>query len=132
MEVFVMKIAISTDGNYVSEHFGRCPQFTIAEIEDGNVLTKEVIANPGHRTGSLPQFLHEQGVSCIICGGMGSRAREMFDASGIQAMMGITGLIDEVIKKYAKGELVGGPSLFTPGAGKGYGIDKSDRTPRQL
>ena len=125
-----MKIAVSTDGNDVSGHFGRCPQFTIVEIEDGNVLTKEVIANPGHRTGFLPQFLHEQGVSCIICGGMGSRAREMFDASGIQAIIGITGLIDNAIEKYAKGELVDGPSFCAPGAGKGYGVDKSDRTPR--
>jgi len=30
-----MKIAISTDSGFVSEHFGRCPSFTIVEITDG-------------------------------------------------------------------------------------------------
>jgi len=29
-----MKIAISTDAGFVSAHFGRCPSFTIAEIEE--------------------------------------------------------------------------------------------------
>ena len=28
-----MKIAISTDGDFVSAHFGRCPSFTIVDIE---------------------------------------------------------------------------------------------------
>ena len=31
-----MRIAISTDGSSVSGHFGRCPSFTIVDIEDGN------------------------------------------------------------------------------------------------
>ena len=33
-----MKIAISTDGQYVSPHFGRCPTFTILEIENNKVM----------------------------------------------------------------------------------------------
>ena len=39
-----MKIAISTDNGQVSAHFGRCPEFTVVEIENGKVLSKEVIA----------------------------------------------------------------------------------------
>ena len=38
-----MKIAISTDAGFVSAHFGRCPSFTIAEIEEGKVLKIEEI-----------------------------------------------------------------------------------------
>ena len=52
-----MKIAISTDGNYVSAHFGRCPSFTIAEIQDSKIIKKELIDNPGHHPGYLPEFL---------------------------------------------------------------------------
>ncbi|MFZ6017802.1 MAG: NifB/NifX family molybdenum-iron cluster-binding protein [Nitrospirota bacterium] len=46
-----MRVAISTDGNFVSEHFGRCPSFTIIEFNDGQIIKKEVIQNPGHQPG---------------------------------------------------------------------------------
>ena len=73
-----MKIAISTDAGFVSAHFGRCPSFTIAEIEEGQVLKIEEINNPGHQPAFLPNFLAERGVKYIICGGMGNRAQMLF------------------------------------------------------
>ena len=73
-----MKISISTDGDFVSAHFGRCPQFTIVEIDEGRVESKEVIDNPGHNPGFLPQFLREKGVKAIVAGGMGHRALDLF------------------------------------------------------
>jgi len=121
-----MKIAISTDRGFVSPHFGRCPTFTIIEIENGDVLKLEEITNPGHHPGYLPQFLSEKGVSCIICGGMGQRARPLFAERGIDVVMGISGKVDEAVEKFVKGELVGGESWCTPGSGRGYGIEKGE------
>ena len=121
-----MRIAISTDGNNVSAHFGRCPSFTIVDIEDGKVTGKEVVANPGHQPGFIPQFLHEKGVNCIIAGGMGMRATGFFSELGIQSILGIGGQIDEVIEKLVKGTLQGGESLCKPGDGKGYGVEKTE------
>ena len=121
-----MKIAISTDGNFVSAHFGRCPSFTIVEIEAGKLIKKETIDNPGHHPGFLPQFLHERGVSAIIAGGMGQRALGLFTEQGIEVVVGITGTIDETVDKILKGTLEGGESLCTPGAGRGYGLDKTE------
>ena len=120
-----MKIAISTDNEFVSEHFGRCPSFTIVQIQDNKVVGKEVIDNPGHHPGFLPKFLKEKGVDIIIAGGMGQRAQMLFDESGIKTLMGIGGKIDEVIEKLAVGTLQGGESLCNPGAGKGYGVEKT-------
>lgn len=121
-----MKIAISTDGDYVSAHFGRCPSFTILEIEDSNVVKKDVVANPGHSPGAIPQFLHERGVNAIIAGGMGMRATGFFDQFGIETIVGVSGRIDEVIDQLLKGALKGGESLCRPGLGKGYGIEKTE------
>jgi predicted Fe-Mo cluster-binding NifX family protein len=121
-----MKIAISTDGKNVSEHFGRCPHFTIAEIEQGSVRSMEVIDNPGHSPGFIPRFLYEKGINCIICGGMGARASRFFDELGISAITGVCGTIDSVLQQYAEGILEGGPSSCTPGGGKGYGIEKEE------
>ncbi len=120
-----MRIAISTDGDFVSAHFGRCPSFTIVDIENDKVTRREVVDNPGHQPGFIPQFLHEKGVKCIIAGGMGMRATGFFNELEIQAIVGISGKIDEVIEKLQKGTLEGGESLCKPGSGKGYGIEKT-------
>ena len=121
-----MKIAISTDGDFVSAHFGRCPQFTLVDIENGKVIQRKVIDNPGHHPGFLPQFLKEQGASCIVAGGMGVRAQELFIQAGIDWIVGIEGKIEDVIYKLLDGKLKGGESICSPGSGKGYGIDKSE------
>lgn len=121
-----MKIAISTEGRYVSAHFGRCPQFTIIEAGDGELISKQVIDNPGHHPGYLPQYLHERGVECIIAGGMGMRATQLFDQVGIKTIVGVTGGIDDTIDQLLKGTLKGGESLCRPGSGKGYGVEKTE------
>ena len=121
-----MKIAISTDGEMVSAHFGRCPSFTIVDIEKENVVGKEIIENPGHQPGYIPKFLHERGVNCIVTGGMGMRAMDLFQQMGIETIMGITGRVDGVIEEILAGTLKGGESLCKPGGGKGYGIEKDE------
>ena len=121
-----MKIAISTDSGYVSEHFGRCPAFTIAEIEDGKVLKIEEINNPGHQPGFLPAFLAERGVKYIICGGMGNRAQALFTERGIIPIIGVSGKVSAVIEEFVQGRLKGEESSCKPGAGKGYGIEKAE------
>ncbi|MCK4905120.1 NifB/NifX family molybdenum-iron cluster-binding protein [bacterium] len=121
-----MKVAISTDGDFVSQHFGRCPSFTIMDLLDGKVVSKEVVDNPGHEPGFIPQFLHEKGVEVIIAGGMGMRAAGFFDELGIKPIMGVNGKIDEIVEQLIKGTLKDGESLCNPGAGKGYGLDKTE------
>ncbi|PIU29181.1 MAG: dinitrogenase iron-molybdenum cofactor [Candidatus Hydromicrobium americanum] len=121
-----MKIAISTDGNKVSPHFGRCPQFTIVEIENNKLIDKKVIENPGHHPGYLPQYLNEIGVGCIVAGGMGMRAKELFSQTGIEAVLGVEGDVEEIIGKIIDGSLEGGESICQPGLGKGYGIEKTE------
>lgn len=105
-----MKIAISTDGGQVSGHFGRCPEYTIYEVEDNNIVKKEVIPNPGHQPGFLPQYLGDRGVSYIITGGMGPRAQQLFKAKNIKTVIGASGNVDFVIDEFLKGELLLGES----------------------
>ena len=121
-----MKVAISTDGDFVSAHFGRCPTFTIVDFQDGKVITKESVDNPGHEPGFIPQFLHQKGIKCIVAGGMGMRATELFNEFGIKTIMGVDGKIDEAINKLLDGTLANGESSCNPGAGKGYGLDKTE------
>ncbi|MFX1314824.1 MAG: NifB/NifX family molybdenum-iron cluster-binding protein [Promethearchaeota archaeon] len=119
-----MRIAISTDGDEVSPHFGRAPQFTIITIENNELIEKQVLSNPGHSVGSIPHFINEHGAKCMITGGMGHRAIQFFNQYGIEVIMGVTGKIHDVIEKILNGTLEGGESLCAPGGGKGYGIEK--------
>ena len=69
-----MRVAISTEGEFVSMHFGRCPSFTLVDIDNGKVVKRTEVANPGHQPGAIPEFLHKKGAQCIIAGGMGITA----------------------------------------------------------
>jgi predicted Fe-Mo cluster-binding NifX family protein len=121
-----MKIAISTDGDFVSAHFGRCPVFTVVEIVNGKTVRKELLQNPGHEPGVIPQFLSQKGAECIVCGGMGGRAAGLFNGLGIEVMTGVEGRVTDVISQLEQGNLQGGPSLCQPGAGRGYGFAKTE------
>ena len=119
-----MKIAISTDSGMVCAHFGRAPEFTFITIEDNKVVKKEIVSNPGHTVGSIPQLVNQHGAKYMIAGGMGRRAEAFFNQYGIEVIVGVQGSIDEVIKKIIDGTLEGGESLCAPGGGKGYGVEK--------
>jgi len=121
-----MKIAISTDSEEVSEHFGRCPEFTIVEIENKKIKNKKIIKNPGHETGFLPKYFKEQKIDGVIAGGAGFRAQELFEQFGIKLITGIQGKVVDVINHFVRGNLEPGEDFCSPGRGKGYGIKKED------
>lgn len=102
----MIKIAIPTDGKEVSQHFGHCPKFYIVTVNDNEVSNKEFIDNPGHKPGFLPRFLNEQGVNCVLAGGMGNRAITLFEQNNIKVVTGANGLLDDVTKKYLEGNLI--------------------------
>lgn len=106
-----MKIAIANQDGSVSAHFGRCPSYTIVDIEDGRVTHRSEIPNPGHEPGFLPRYLAEKGVQIIIAGGMGPRAQGLFTQQNIEFIVGVQGPIDEVINQYLTGALQPGNDL---------------------
>ena len=112
-----MKVAVSTDQGYVSAHFGRCSSYTIFEVQEGRILSREEIPNPGHQPGFLPQFLAERGVNCIICGGMGPRAQNLFAEKSIETIIGVQGSVDEVMQKFLNQELEAGEDMCEHGPG---------------
>ncbi len=99
------KIAVSSNGKYITPHFGRCHSFDIVEIEDGNVIRKEKILNPGHDTDFLPRFLLEKGVSFVMAGQIEQEMKIFLNEKGVRSLLGISGKIDDVIESFIKGTL---------------------------
>jgi len=100
-----MKIAVATEGNMVAEHSGHCPRYSLFDVNGGQIVSKEVIANPGHQPGFLPGYLAGLGVTCVIVGGIGSRAVDLFCEKGIEVISGAGGPIEAVVNAYLGGRL---------------------------
>lgn len=106
-----MKVAIAVEGQQVAPHFGRCQGYLIADVANGRIGTQQHVRNPGHEPGVLPAMLRDLGVGCVIAGGMGPRARQMFDHYGICTIVGVTGTAHEALSQFANGTLIEGESL---------------------
>ncbi|AIS52902.1 dinitrogenase iron-molybdenum cofactor biosynthesis protein [Thermoanaerobacter kivui] len=101
-----MKIAVASEGKEVSMHFGHCEGFWIFDVENEEIKNSTFLPNPGHRPGFLPEYLKDKGVNCIISGGMGTSAIELFNSYGIDVITGAEGDVKEVVEKYIKGTLI--------------------------
>ncbi|MFW5780207.1 MAG: NifB/NifX family molybdenum-iron cluster-binding protein [Bacillota bacterium] len=100
-----MKIAVASEKNLVTEHFGHCQNFNIFEVENNKIATKTSIDNPGHRPGFLPKYLASLGVNVVISGGMGGGAIDLFREHNIQTITGASGDAEKVVKDFLSGEL---------------------------
>ena len=120
------KVAIAVDGDNVSAHFGRCPSYLFVEMEGNTIINKNLIQNPGHQRGSIPEFINEHGAKTIICGGMGHRAQQAFQEYGITPIMGIQGPVEDVLNQLKNDKLLSGESTCSPNSGRNYGIPRSD------
>ena len=85
-----MKIAVPVVSGVLSPHFGHCESFAILDADgDGKKITgSTVVQAPPHEPGLLPAWLAERGVNLIIAGGMGQRARGLFEARSIDVVVG--------------------------------------------
>ena len=111
-----MLIAIPKEGNVVCPHFGHCEEFT---LYDTNSKVMKSVANPGHQPGFLPGFLKELDAELVIAGGMGGRAQELFAQQGIELIVGVSGVIEDVIARFEKGELVSSGAVCSEHAHSG-------------
>lgn len=100
-----MKIAVASEKDMVTQHFGHCENFNIYEIRENKIVASESIANPGHRPGFLPNFLNDKGIDLIISGGMGGGAIKIFQEKGIEVIVGAGGRAEDVVNSYLEGQL---------------------------
>ena len=100
-----MKIAVASENDMVTEHFGHCVNFNIFDAENAQIVKSESVPNPGHKPGFLPNFLNDMGVNVIISGGMGAGAIEIFNEKGIEVIVGAMGPAKVAAEQYLKGVL---------------------------
>jgi len=100
-----MKIAVASEGNLVTQHFGHCANFNVFESENGKIVGSMSIQNGEHQNGCVPDFLTESGVKLIITGGIGGGAVENLKRKGIDVIMGANGDAKAAAEAYFSGAL---------------------------
>ena len=100
-----MKVAVTYENGEVFQHFGRTPQFKIYEIEDGVVISDQVVDTGEAGHGALVGFLQNAGAEAMICGGIGGGAIAAMGESGIKVYSGGSGKADDAINSFLAGTL---------------------------
>ncbi len=101
-----MKLAVTYANGEVFQHFGKTENFKIYEIEDGKVVSSEVVGNDGLGHEALAGLLADKDVKVLICGGMGQGAKDALSEAGLEVYSGAVGDADAAVEAYLKGELI--------------------------
>jgi Mrp family chromosome partitioning ATPase/predicted Fe-Mo cluster-binding NifX family protein len=103
----IMKFAVPTYQRKLCTHFGHCEAFALIDADvNGIILNETYETPPPHEPGLLPEWLSLKGVNCVIAGGMGSRAQQLFVQKGVKVVTGAEGEYPrEVVEQYLKGTL---------------------------
>ena len=105
-----MKIAVSAVAPdlsaQVDPRFGRCTNFIIV---DPDTMEFEVIENAGASAGggagiTAAQLIAGKGVAAVLTGNCGPNAFDVLKTANIPVMTGVSGTVEEVVKKYKAGE----------------------------
>ena len=105
-----MRVAFPTMGEKglkeeIGNHFGRCPTFTIYDLEDDEI---EIISNNSKHNGGQgnpPELLAEENIDCIICKNLGKKAVSLFEDIGINVYDGAGNTVEEALNSWKGNEL---------------------------
>lgn len=94
-----MKIALPVTGNCLCMHFGHCESFAFYDVDskEKSINGVKMLTPPPHEPGILPPWIKQQGADIVITGGMGSRARDLFEAVGVHVITGAPAINPEAV-----------------------------------
>lgn len=100
-----MKIAVTYENGNIFRHFGNCENFKFYNIEDNKVISTDIINIEPKGQKAVAEFLASQGVTHLICGGLGSEARASLEESKIAYYPKVKALPDEAVELFIAGNL---------------------------
>ncbi|WP_281522938.1 DUF134 domain-containing protein [Mogibacterium timidum] len=107
----IMRIAVTYDNGNIFQHFGKTSQFKLYDVEDGKVITSQVVDTEGAGHGALAGFLTANKVDTLICGGIGGGAQQALRDADIKLFGGVSGNTDEAVEMLLKDELEFNPDV---------------------
>ena len=82
-----MKVAVTYDEEeMIFQHFGHTERFKLYDIENGEIVSSEVVDTAGTGHEALAEFLAKRGVQTLICGGIGAGAVQALGAPAVSSV----------------------------------------------
>lgn len=106
-----MKIAVTYDNGEIFQHFGHTEYFKLYDVEDGRIISSQVIDTNGSGHGALAGVLASNSVDILICGGIGGGAQIALDDAGIRLYGGVSGNADDAVNALLAGSLDFNPDV---------------------
>ncbi|MBR2730112.1 MAG: FKBP-type peptidyl-prolyl cis-trans isomerase [Lachnospiraceae bacterium] len=100
-----MRIAATYDNGSIFQHFGRTEYFKVYDVEDGKIVSSQVIGSDGIGHGALAGLLAGHTIDVLICGGLGGGAMNALTRAGITVIAGAQGDADAAVEAYLRGNL---------------------------
>lgn len=100
-----MNIAVTYENGSVFQHFGKTEQFKVYHVEDGAVTASAVVSANGAGHEALADFLKENEIAVVLCGGLGDGMQAALNMVGIEVVSGLEGDADEAVAAYLSGAL---------------------------
>lgn len=101
----VMRIAVTYENGEVFQHFGHTAQFKLYDVEEGKVVSSQVVDTNGSGHGALAGILQATKADVLICGGIGGGAQMALAEAGIKLYGGVSGNADQAVEALLAGEL---------------------------
>ena len=116
-----MRIAVTYEEGEIFQHFGHTQQFKVYDVQNGRIVSSEVVDTNGGGHGALAGVLGALNVDALICGGIGAGAQMALAEAGIQLYGGVSGDADEAVQALAEGRLTFNPNVQCNHHGEHHG-----------
>ena len=106
-----MRIAVTYENGEIFQHFGHTQFFKVYDVEDGKIISAEVVDTDGSGHGALAGLLNSLNANVLICGGIGGGAQMALKMAGIELFGGVSGDADKAVEEYVAGKLFYNPDV---------------------
>jgi predicted Fe-Mo cluster-binding NifX family protein len=101
----IQKIAVSVFGNRVSSRLDCSESVLLVSIDDKAIVQRQEMRWTHLNALEKIPFLHQEGVTLLICGGLTETCANLFQESGIQVASWVRGEVEEVLLQFLQGRL---------------------------
>lgn len=106
-----MKIAVTYENGNIFQHFGHTEAFKIYDIQDGKIISSQIVGTNGSGHGALAILLSDLQVDTLICGGIGAGAQNALAEAGIKLYGGASGSADDAVEALLANKLEFDPNV---------------------
>lgn len=106
-----MRIAVTYENEEIFQHFGHTQQFKVYDVENGAIVSSQVVDTNGNGHGALAGVLTAMNADVLICGGIGGGAQMALADANIKLFGGVSGNADAAVEAFLAGNLAYNPNV---------------------